>query len=430
MTTGRAVAIVLVAMDAAAIATRYSFSSSRHAIVLVLICLPVITWAVLAGRFASHGGWSGLVARRGIDIERVAEEAGAAGHATECVITTAAAMTPAALALYASLTLGGRAGIVVAYPLLMRALLIAAIGGLTGVVLSCVIAGVMRGVKKIDRDVTFPFSPPRTPAPVPWRVDRPAKRNVTDPITRIAEAVTRFAFSMADGVVRGGAAIVNVARRAVYLLACALFYTFAWIHKHVTLAIRRLASSLRAALKSFEEAVSIGAPSFGRATRVVLVPFAALAASAFLLTPAAVDLRAYLLGGSVGALGLFAGRVAGVTLLATLAWVALCALPLSRSIASARRSLNVSVPNGLVLLAAGGWVVGLPGTLGYGRIHVGILTIGSTILVIAAYVWSRFSEGAPASSAETLGEEAQPAGKTVVELSDSAPPVVGEQTVT
>jgi hypothetical protein len=37
-------------------------------------------------------------------------------------------------------------------------------------------------------------------------------------------------------------------------------------------------------------------------------------------------------------------------------------------------------------VAAGGWLLGLPGTFGYGPIRVGFLTLTSTALIIVALV--------------------------------------------
>jgi hypothetical protein len=52
------------------------------------------------------------------------------------------------------------------------------------------------------------------------------------------------------------------------------------------------------------------------------------------------------------------------------------------------KTLSRRMP-GWLLLGGGGWIVGLPGTFGYGRIHVGWLTGISTVVFVAAYLWSR-----------------------------------------
>jgi hypothetical protein len=53
---------------------------------------------------------------------------------------------------------------------------------------------------------------------------------------------------------------------------------------------------------------------------------------------------------------------------------------------SAKSSATITAPYLLLFVAAGGWLLGLPGTFGYGPIRVGFLTLTSTALIVIALV--------------------------------------------
>ncbi|MFF5296107.1 hypothetical protein [Paractinoplanes globisporus] len=68
---------------------------------------------------------------------------------------------------------------------------------------------------------------------------------------------------------------------------------------------------------------------------------------------------------------------------------AVAGLPPGRSGSSLWRRSMIAGPSAVVAPAAGGWVVGLPGTLGHGAIKVGWVTRGSTLLLAVALVVNR-----------------------------------------
>ena len=86
-----------------------------------------------------------------------------------------------------------------------------------------------------------------------------------------------------------------------------------------------------------------------------------------------------------------------VVALLTLTWMLLCGLPARVTLPSANRTLTIAGANGLILLAIGGWVLGLAGTLGHGVIRVGWVTVGASMMLVTAGVWSRIRDARPAS---------------------------------
>jgi hypothetical protein len=97
-----------------------------------------------------------------------------------------------------------------------------------------------------------------------------------------------------------------------------------------------------------------------------------------------------------------------VAALATLAWILLCGLPWRRYTASLVHSAGIASANGLLLLAVGGWVVGVPGLLGHGPIRVGWLTLAATAVLTAATLWSLLGRTAAEVFTEPETGDAEP----------------------
>ena len=120
------------------------------------------------------------------------------------------------------------------------------------------------------------------------------------------------------------------------------------------------------------------------------VPVTALVVAAAFTIVAAEETRLYLVAGPVGALLRFFVVAVLVVASLTMAWLTLASQRLTSSLRSAGRSATITAPYALLLTAVGGWVVGLPGTFGPGRIHVGWVTSISTAILLAAFLWSQF----------------------------------------
>jgi hypothetical protein len=131
------------------------------------------------------------------------------------------------------------------------------------------------------------------------------------------------------------------------------------------------------------------------ATRVVVVPVAALATAGWGALQFARNTTTYLTEGSLPALFalLGAGALAAVALHVT--WIALCRRPVVPSVRSAGRTASISGANGLLMVAAGGWAIGLFGTFHHGPIRVGWVTLATTLLLTATSVWTYVRQRQP-----------------------------------
>jgi hypothetical protein len=122
---------------------------------------------------------------------------------------------------------------------------------------------------------------------------------------------------------------------------------------------------------------------------VLVLPVSALAVAAATLPWLAEETRRYLLDGSLAVLAEFVLlSVMAITAL-TAAWILLANQRLNVSVSSVRHSAGNVSPYVLLLVTAGGWLVGLPGSLGYGRVHLGWVTFLSTALLVTLLIWSR-----------------------------------------
>lgn len=92
----------------------------------------------------------------------------------------------------------------------------------------------------------------------------------------------------------------------------------------------------------------------------------------------------------------------------TLAWILLCGLPWRGYTASLVHSTGIASARGLLLLAVGGWVVGVPGLLGHGPIRVGWLTLAATPVLTAATLWSLLRRTAAEVFTEPETGDAEP----------------------
>jgi uncharacterized membrane protein YhaH (DUF805 family) len=118
----------------------------------------------------------------------------------------------------------------------------------------------------------------------------------------------------------------------------------------------------------------------------VLVPVSALAGAGLLVAISADETRRYIATGALSVLLQIIVVQFLALLLATVAWIMLASQRRRDSLASAQSSATITVPYLLLFVAAGGWLLGLPGTFGHGPIRVGFLTLTSTALIVVALV--------------------------------------------
>src|SRR5439155_24246285 len=117
----------------------------------------------------------------------------------------------------------------------------------------------------------------------------------------------------------------------------------------------------------------------------------------------------YLDSGSLAALAalLALGLAAAVSLAA--AWIALCRdVPLPAAIRSAGRSAMVAGTNGLLMVAIGGWVIGLFGTFHHGPVRVGWVTVTDTLILATTSLVERAKQRRRGDDGGSPGDEVVP----------------------
>ena len=105
-----------------------------------------------------------------------------------------------------------------------------------------------------------------------------------------------------------------------------------------------------------------------------------------LLIPSASALTRYLLSGGFADLGLGVAGAATLAAAVTAVWMLLSNLPTDLVLRSATRNVEELVARVLVLIATGGLALGALGSLGYGRIHIGVVTLSVDLIVTLTFV--------------------------------------------
>jgi hypothetical protein len=186
-----------------------------------------------------------------------------------------------------------------------------------------------------------------------------------------------------------GTTFENVALYVLYLLAQAgvMAANLAWFT--LIVCIRRIHVALQRAWRLTVLAAHATAQAARKTGRVVLIPVLTLPAAGWLAVVFANYVTDYLISGTIQSLGVLgaAAILANVALFVT--WASLSYGRLERRWAAASRStsrtVRITAPYWLLVQAGGGWLVGIPAMLGYGRVHVGWITYTSTIVIAVTF---------------------------------------------
>jgi hypothetical protein len=258
-----------------------------------------------------------------------------------------------------------------------------------GSIVTAIVGGFVHGAMRIRRDVRG-IQGPRRLKPVTWRVSvsSPRPRQGRSPIDRIAEVVTLALHRTSAMVTK---ALVSVCRVSVNFLLTAANVLVAravdlinWGVKALVLTLRCIAAGVADTIWLGYRALVSAVMSVLWAATFVLVPVGALAGAGLFLVGSAEETRRYIAAGSLSVLLRIIVLQLMALGLATVAWITLASQPWRESQRSAQRSANGTAPYLLLFVAAGGWLLGLPGTLGHGPIRVGFLTLTSTGLIVVA----------------------------------------------
>lgn len=151
----------------------------------------------------------------------------------------------------------------------------------------------------------------------------------------------------------------------------------------IACAVQNFFSAVAVALR---KSIQYGKGFALESARVVLVPAVAVSLASWLLLVWSEQNLEYLVHGSFSSLFASIGSALGVGLALSVTWMALSGRPAGESMNAARTSALYSLSPMLFLIAVGGWAVGIPGTLGYTRIHVGWITGCATLILIISFI--------------------------------------------
>ena len=379
-TVGRVVAVTLWALVCAVSALAALTGTDGHRIIgTVSLALVTLAWL----------GWLGAATTDRADAARGrtgrSRRPGPGGRAVG-VIASGMATVPAAL-LVSLLLARGPSGWLLQLPSAPGWLLAAAASGLAGALLTALLVGTLDGWGRVDLRVGQAGLPGRpadlrwTPADRRWRGAPP--RSFAG---RVKVPVLELRHQLMTAVLSCAAFCANVLRLTGHHAGRAVVRLVNLLVRQTVVLVRRgrlSAVCAGSALRGTTRALLATAP---RGVRLVVLPPAALVPAAALVPLVAERTRDYLTVGGPGRLGPALLGALGCVALWTVVWTALTGEPLARTRESALRTAGLVLPQVVLLTTVGGWVLGLPGTLGHGRIRLGWLTLGLTALVLVFLV--------------------------------------------
>jgi hypothetical protein len=379
------VAILIWLLACAVTLTYHLTGANAHTILITAIIL-----AAMCGLGLHIGMHSVQVA---LDEKAVNNEA----HRPRAVL----ALVTGAFTISAALSVAGLSLVLVPRSLsvdaaqLTTGALIAAVTAFAVGWLVAAVAGFIHGAPRISMD-TAAIRSWRGWEPVNWRAARTAlrQRQIRSIVDRMGDVLRRAVIRLADALrissVASARTAANFLMAAVRILVNILIRGVNFILKLIIIVFRAILAGLASAWWFSSSAVRLTILYLLYAIAVAGLPTATLFIAAACTSVAAGQTLRYLIYGSLVALLQFGSlAVLGIAALAT-AWITLASQRLNSSLRSARRSASITAPYWLLLVATGGWIVGLPGTLGHGRIHVGWVTLISTGALAIAFVWSQF----------------------------------------
>jgi hypothetical protein len=286
---------------------------------------------------------------------------------------------------------------------------IAAAACLAAGLIGATVAGAIDGVPRASRE-TPQIAAWQGAGKVTWRAHRTIirPRHIRTVIDRMGDVLRRALIRLADAmrIVAVAAArtglnlLFEAARIAVnWLIAC----TNAVI-KFALITARMIAASIVSATWLATRAIALAIAALAYVALASVTPVAVIGVAASLAVVAAADTLRYLTDGSLAALLMLSVSSAIAMASLCIAWIVLASQRPALSFLSLRRSASIAGPYAVLFVAVGGWVVGLPGTFGPGRIHVGWITIVTTALLVVAFIWSQFSN----STQEESGGSSHP----------------------
>lgn len=323
------------------------------------------------------------------------------------VISAAAAVIALSLLLVPS-------GLLVGESRLMHAAIVTAIAAVALSLLIAVVGGLVDGAPRVSL-VTPGIPVWQGPGLVTWRAQRTAirHRRIRTIVDRMGEVLRHSLIRLADALHISSVATARIAYNlllmAIHHLANGLIRCANLIFKLIVILLRGILSGLASAWWFGSRATGTIITSLLYAGFAAGLPIIAIFITAGLTIVSAEQTRSYLIYGSLISLLRFCAVAVLEVLVLTVAWIILASQPVRDSLRSVRRSASITAPYALILTAAGGWIVGLPGTFGPGRIHVGWVTLVSTSALVIALIFTQFTNK---THEESEGDAGIPRGGT------------------
>jgi hypothetical protein len=261
-----------------------------------------------------------------------------------------------------------------------------------GTLVTAIVGGFVQSAKRSDDRPVPKIGSPRKPA----MLVRQAKattgraRRGRSPMDQIADILVRAVDRLWVMLYNVKEAIrtvsINVLRTVAYVIWKLVTSLVNWVAKVLVLTWRYVAAGVKETVRLGYRAVVDAVLALVWAAIFVLVPVSALAGAGLLVASSADGTRRYIATGALSVLLQIIVVQFLALLLATVAWIMLASQRRRDSLASAQSSATITAPYLLLFVAAGGWLLGLPGTFGHGPIRVGSLTLTSTALIVVALV--------------------------------------------
>ncbi|WP_234543355.1 hypothetical protein [Streptomyces shenzhenensis] len=386
-TVGRTAAIVLWALACTvSVLTAVTGTHGHRIIGTVSLALVALAWLGWTGAKLTDRADNGRARARRARRPNPGDHSG--GRAVG-MIGSGMAAVPAAL-LLSLLLARGPSGWLLRLPAVRGWLLVTAVGGLAGALLAALLVGTLDGWGLVDLRTRQARLPAR-PALLRWTtVDR--RWHGAPPRSfagRVQVLVLELRRQLVTAALRCAAFAANVLRLTGHHAAKAVVRLANFLFRQSVILLRRARMSMFCAGHVLGRAVRVLVTTVPRSLRIVLLPPAVLVLAAALVPVVAGETTTYLTHGGPGRLGLALLGALACVLLWTVAWAAFTGEPLARTRDSALRTAGLALPHVVLLTTVGGWVLGLPGTFGHGRIHVGWLTLTLTALVLVFLVRAR-----------------------------------------
>jgi hypothetical protein len=369
----------------AGVLTYHATGAHFHAIMMTTL---LIAAACALGLHAGILSVQSALAEKGVDNRNHRPKAVLAFVTGALAISVAAGIAALGLLLVPKSQLLGESG-------LMDFAIITIVASAAAGLLGAIAAGFIDGAPRVSLE-TPGFRLWRGPEPVSWRAwpTTIRRRRVHGIWDRMGEVLRQTLIRLADALrilsVASARATVNLLITAARMSVNGLIRCVNFVFRLIVILLRGIVAGLVSTWWFCSNAAELTTLYLLYAIVAAGLPIAVLIVAAGLTTVSAEDTRLYLISGSlVALLHLGMRAILGVAAI-TLAWITIASQHVSDSLRSARHSAMMFVPYALILVAAGGWIVGIPGTLGHGPIHVGWVTLVSTSALVASLVWSQF----------------------------------------